>query len=449
MTTSWQGKGATARQGYTLMELIVVIGLIVFLAVLSIPALAPLMRKKALREAAFQMKAALLQARMDAIAREEDRVPLIPIQLRGQPPRWAIPTRMTEWFDFESEDPSSNQTYPKYWDGSTSTWTVDYVDDTQSPTDTITAPGGVHGNYCWTHRKANPTGEYVYGFMQSDDGNPNDNTDYRLHVYRTNVLGVWAYLDDNVKGVGFSVRLDDSNGNDRGWTATVYWGEGISHEGYTVRKGELPPKNKWVHLAASVDELGARDGWYITGMKFRQYTDDPGGCNVWWDRVVLWKKVFVLPDFIEPDMASFPIEFDSDGRLKAVQVNRTLEASPIKNRRAATYWFDRLIILKDTRNRELAQYLRMYDVNADGFWECEPFSDTNDDGWRGSGEAFLDYGLDRAKGTGDTGEGNSQWDYEGQSVTPEDRPTRSPSGQIYIKVNKVTGMARVCETPGG
>ena len=62
------------KHAYTLIELILVVGIMVVLAVLSAPALAPMLRRRALVQGANQMKAALLRARTAAIAQEPGTV---------------------------------------------------------------------------------------------------------------------------------------------------------------------------------------------------------------------------------------------------------------------------------------------------------------------------------------------------------------------------------------
>ena len=441
------------RQGYTLIELILVVGIMVVLAVLSAPALAPMLRRRALVQGANQVKAALLRARTAAIAQEPGSIQVLPICLRAQPPRWALPTNVSEWFGG-----TNSNSYPKYWDGGSTSWKTDWVDETSPPDTSFSVGGGMFGN-CWTHTRSKAAigdSAYAFGFDRSDDGEPNDDNDDRKEVASGDVLGMWVYLGPLVEGVGFSVRADDDTGADKGWTATMKWGTGIPQGGaeWFVDKGELPQKGKWIQLAASIGEMGIKDNWYLTGMKFRQYTSDSNGCQTWWDRVVVWKNVYTLPDFIVPDLTQFPIEFEKDGRLKAGRVNMDYDSAwkPAMTTKLSTQWYDRMIILKDVRDRELQHYLDTFDNDTgyggdkDGFWECEAFDDP--DGW-GDGltaEYVWDYGLDRVKGTTDSGESDNTWDFEGNGLT--DEPTVVPNGQIYIKVNKITGVAKVCRHPG-
>ena len=116
MTETQEAVNATDRRepsasAYTLVELLAVVGIVVLLAVLTAPALVPMMRRRALRQGAMQMKAALLQLRTSAIAQESGRVAIMPINLRAQPPQWVIPTKISEWFG------GSGSSYPKMWDG--------------------------------------------------------------------------------------------------------------------------------------------------------------------------------------------------------------------------------------------------------------------------------------------------------------------------------------------
>jgi hypothetical protein len=329
------------------------------------------------------------------------------------------------------------------------------------------ANGGMFGQ-CWTHAAQGSEGaEHTYGFRESDKYE-------RKKVAYGDVFGIWVYLGPDIVGVGFSVRADDSESNDKGWTATVCWGTGINQGSATwfTNKGELPQKGKWVQLAADVRELGLSDDWFLTGIEFREAYAESKKSQVWWDRVVLWKNVYTLPDFVEPDMTQFPIEFNKDGSLKGTRVTTDVQASwkPAEKNRRPEFWFDRMIILKDSRDQELQYYLRAYDnpetlgtdtydnkvADGDGFWECEPFEDDSGgtDGWLDGSETWSNYGPDRVKGTNDKDvedvnmETNSVWDYEGRGLSEEVRPQRAPNGQIYIKINKITGIAKICSHPG-
>ncbi len=438
------------RHGYTLIELILVVGIMVVLAVLTAPALAPMLRRRALVQGANQVKAALLRARTAAIAQEPGSIQVLPICLRAQPPRWALPTNVSEWFGG-----TNSNSYPQWYNNPN--WETQYVLTGTTAPDTLFNVGGGMFGYCWTRTPVqNAAGEKTFGFMQSDDTESASDRDDRKEVADGDVLGMWVYLGPLVEGVGFSVRADDGTGADQGWTATMKWGTGITQDGATwfVDKGDLPQKGKWVQLAASTAEMGLKNDWYLTGMKFRQYTGDSSGCKTWWDRVVLWKNVYTLPDFIVPDLTQFPIEFEKDGRLKAGRVDMDYDSAwkPAMVNAYSTQWYDRLIILKDVRDRELQFYIDHYDRttgyggDSDGFWECEAFDHASGWGKNLTSEYVWDYGLDRVKGTTDSGEANNDWDFEGDGIT--DEPIVVPNGQIYIKINKITGVAKVCSHPG-
>lgn len=447
MTETKEAVNSTSP-AYTLVELLAVVTIIVLLAVLTVPALMPMFRRRALAQGAMQMKAALLQSRTSAIMQESDRIAVMPINLRSQPPQWVVPTKMSEWFGHERWVGGTDMdlSYPRYWNSGS--WDIKYVHAT--PVDDLDEDGGMFET-CWTGGSA--AGALVYGFYDADDGEPDDSTDYRKKVNDGDILGMWVYLGSAITGVGFSVQAEDSDTTNDSWTATAYWGTGIAQDGATefIDKGGLPQKNKWVHLAASTRELGVGDGQYLCGIKFRQYVET-GSDSVYWDKVVIWKNVFRLPDFIVPDLTQFPIDFEKDGRLKATRVTTEYVAGwkPVERDTHGKYWFDRMIILKDVRDRQLQQYLDSYDVadgDGDGFWECEPFVDEDDDGWWTSGEDYDDWGLDRVRGTSDSGDDDSDWDFEGEVGGMSDEA--APSGQVYIKVNKITGVAKVCAHPGG
>ena len=91
MTETQESMNSTPA-AYTLIELIAVVSIIVLLAALTVPSLMPIFRRRALEQGAMQMKAALLQARTSAIMQEGDRISVMPINLRAQPPRWVVPT---------------------------------------------------------------------------------------------------------------------------------------------------------------------------------------------------------------------------------------------------------------------------------------------------------------------------------------------------------------------